>query len=173
MVTTATETMRADLEIAFEYGKRAAALERFVEEKLMPAYQRLQAAGYDGAWLVGHTLGDDDGPRFEGLEMLRVTRGYPGAANWVFYRAGNLDTHDERRNELDDTPEQFADYIAFDRLFGERYPELERLLSLAVARSGGDYEKDRERLIEGRPYSEIERDILAAVDTITSAQSVA
>lgn len=174
MATTTTDTTHDDLAIAFEYGKRAAALDCFVEEEVEPAYKRLEAVGYDGAWLVGTAAGlTSDEPRLEDLETLRVSNGYPGAADWLFYRVQMLESIDQRGREYSAERDRakLNAFLAFDRFFAQRCSDLYRVLVIAASQSE-DYYRDRRRVIEGRRYVDIEKEIFGAVAEITNAESV-
>ena len=170
-MTTAVNTTKEDLAIAYEFGKRAAALDRFVEEKVKPAYERLEAAGYDGAWLVGTAAGlTSDQIQLENLETLRASNGYPGAADWLFYRVQNLESIDWRARDFgyEKDKAKLNAFLAFDQLFAQRYPDMYRMLALAASRSE-NYNSDRLQIIEGRRYDDIETDIFEAVAEITHA----
>jgi hypothetical protein len=175
MGVATADTTKDDLAIAFDFGKRAAALDRFIEENVTPAYQRLEAAGYDGAWLVGTAAGlTSDQIQLDDLEILRTSNGYPGAADWLFYRVENLEAFDERGRDWDDDEyrSKLNAFLAFDRLFGHRYANLYRMLVIAASRST-NYHEDREQVIEGKRYEDIKSEIFTAVGEITGAEPVA
>jgi hypothetical protein len=167
----------ADLETAFDYGRRIEELRRFVEKEMKPAIERLEAAGYPAADLLAGVLDHNprDEPEFDlildQLDMVRAANGQPGVADWLFWRVSAWNSLDEARAELEHGDDySVADaVVAFEHKFMDTYPKLQRLISLVTrhkAPAGTPWDITE---LDGRPLDDIEAEVRKAVAKMTGA----
>lgn len=181
MSMVSADRISNDLAVAFSYEKVVTKFTQFIKEEMLPALDRLEAAGYPGTDLLMCAVQTDPAynPDFIGqlFDIVHAANGQPGAAHWLLYRAHWRNSMDEVRNI---NGEEGVAAVAFDHKFTATYPELATVIShLATEKARRDLIEtsawgrgETSKLedvveVDGRPLEEIQAEILAAVANLT------